>query len=138
MSKTTRVYIAGRFDRKNELATYAAQLEEIGLACTSRWLTGVHDATSEKALTERELAVFAHEDHEDIRSADWLVLFLEDPSAGYMTGGRHVETGIALERGMPVYLIGEAGENVFHAEVTRFPTWQHFLHACDVMREVLA
>lgn len=124
----TKMYLAGRFDRKDELACYAAQLEDVGHVVTSRWLTGVHDHTTERELTPDDLAVFAAEDLEDIDAADLLVLFTERPDAGYMSGGRHVEFGYALARCPAVVIVG-GPENVFHHGLTQYDTWDAFLIA---------
>jgi hypothetical protein len=76
-------------------------------------------------------------DLEDVRAADALVVIKPTTSHRDSTGGHHVETGIALERGLPIILLGEA-ENVFHqherVHVLSWPvdTWAHvaeLLHA---------
>lgn len=112
---TLHVYLAGRFNRRAELAQYASDLTHVGITVTSRWLSGAHD--KELTLTEddgRRLArQYAREDLEDIRKADLLVAFTEDQSIGYTSGGRHCEYGIALERGIPIILVGPGVENVF-------------------------
>lgn len=116
------VYLAARFDRKVELAGYAAELRDLGYTVTSRWLTGVHDATSARALDEGDLWAFAMEDFEDIDNANLLIAFTEDPSIGYTSGGRHVELGYALATGLDVIVVGPR-ENVFHACLSRYETW---------------
>jgi hypothetical protein len=72
-------------------------------------------------------APFALADLEDLRKADTLIAFT-DASDRYSSGGRHVEFGVAVERGMEIYVIGPR-ENVFYAlpEVNWFPTWQEFV-----------
>lgn len=133
----TTIYLAGRFTRKDELATYANDLEALGYTVTSRWLTGTHDATTEHALTDADLARFAREDLEDIDAADWLIFFAETPDAGYMSGGRHVEFGYALAKGKSVYVIGPA-ENVFHAGHVCWSSWTAFITACRTTRNGVA
>ena len=123
----TTYYLAGRFDRKAEIARYADDLRTIGSTVNARWLTGAHDHTTEGCLTGDQLIQYASEDLEDIDAADALVLFLEHPNAGYLSGGRHVETGYAIARGKAIYLVGFAKENVFHALYPRFATWDAFM-----------
>lgn len=89
-------YLAGRFSRKDELAGYARQIEAAGDYVTSRWLTGAHDAHSERVLTSEELRAFAMEDLEDIHGSSGFILFTETPDVGYTSGGRMVEFGWAL------------------------------------------
>jgi nucleoside 2-deoxyribosyltransferase len=86
-----------------------------GVVVTSRWIEGNHeierDASGEDADRERQR--FAEEDLEDINRADVLVIF--SPREHFRTGrgGRHVEVGYAIGRGIPIVLVGER-ENVFH------------------------
>ena len=127
-------YLAGRFSRKDELAGYAKDLEAAGHTVTSRWLTGTHDATSERELTSDELAEFAYEDLDDIDDSDIFVLFTETPDAGYTSGGRMVEFGYAMNhtsRFIRVMVVGPR-ENVFthilNADCV-FPDWQAFREA---------
>jgi len=55
----------------------------------------------------------AEADLEDVARSNGLLFFAEDSSAGYLTGGRHVELGYALGRGLWIWVIGDR-ENVFH------------------------
>ena len=57
------------------------------------------------------------------------VMFCEGPTAGYMSGGRHVELGLALAfKDIETWIVGDP-ENVFHhlSEVDRFASWQDAL-----------
>lgn len=127
-----RIYLAGRFSRKNELAEYASELENrYGHIVTSRWLTGAHDASSERELTDYDLGLFAVEDLDDIRDATMFVLFTESPDAGYTSGGRMVELGYALSAydEIAIVIIGP-NENVFtRLALERFDTWDEFIES---------
>lgn len=111
MRNHDNIYIAGRFDRKEELRGYADTLTSLGYYVTSTWLYGKHESDGE--CTTDELAAFAEEDLLDIMNADVLLAFTETPEIGYQTGGRHVELGFALGQGIDVAIIGPP-ENVFH------------------------
>lgn len=112
MRNHDNIYIAGRFDRKEELRGYADTLTSLGYYITSTWLYGKHESDGE--CTTDELAAFAEEDLLDIMNADVLLAFTEDKlSSGYHSGGRHVELGFALGQGIDVAIIGPP-ENVFH------------------------
>ena len=93
---STTYYLAGRFSRKDELAGYANQIVAAGERVNARWLTGAHDASTERELTSEELRAFAMEDLEDIHGSSGFILFTESPDAGYTSGGRMVEFGWAL------------------------------------------
>ena len=110
----TRVYLAGRYSRREELRTHAAELELAGHTVTSRWLVG-HD--------ELDDALCAIVDYSDISRAQVLVSFGEAPRTR-TRGGRHVEFGIALAKGLYVFHVGPR-EHVFHhlAEVAWFEYW---------------
>lgn len=124
MTKPLCVYVAGRFGRQGELSGYADDLEDHGLVCTSRWLRGDHGWTTNEAedFTSPQLRQFAQEDLEDIDDADVLVVFTEDASAGYLSGGRHVEYGYALAKGKRLVIVG-GPENVFHHGEDTVPDW---------------
>jgi hypothetical protein len=82
----------------------AEGLRRRGHWIVSRWIDG-QDTDDRQAVAR---------DWEDLHNADCLVAFAETPGApGRQRGGRHVEFGIALARGIRVILVGEP-ENVFH------------------------
>lgn len=123
-----RLYLAAKYSRRDELNRYAEDLRGLGHVVNCRWLSE-HDlpvgAPPEGGLR------FALDDIEDIRAADLLIAFTEEPGkpgAGRNRGGRHVELGIAIGRGMPVYVVGWR-ENVFCylPEVIFFETWPEAL-----------
>ena len=127
-----RIYLAGRFSRREELLGYASELQEAGHEVTSRWLA-MHDnprLTREIELARDSIdpgaATFAIADHVDVRRAEALVAFTEpvgdQPFAG--RGGRHVEIGWAQEWGKRVLVIGGI-ENAAHElpAVVHIPAW---------------
>lgn len=131
----TTAYLAGRYTRREELRGYAAELEALGIRVVARWLDGSHQWATPALMAETEAAFgpagagdvagaeppaeafrFALDDLEDVRGADLVVSFTErprDPVAGASRGGRHVEFGIAYERGAFCMVVGWR-ENVFH------------------------
>lgn len=108
-----RIYLAGRYGRRKELAEYAERLHRLGHQVTSRWLYGAHEMIDERPAPE-EARRFAEEDLVDLQNANLLIAFTEAPGpvAGRGRGGRHVELGYALASGLPVYVVGHR-ENVF-------------------------
>lgn len=124
----TAVYLAGRFDRKDEIAGYAAELRELGYTVTSRWLTDAHQwsGTDDSEIPQDELWTFAMEDFEDLNAANLLIAFTEDRSVGYTSGGRHVELGYALAQPLDVIVVGPR-ENIFHACLSQYDTWPEAL-----------
>lgn len=101
-----RIYIAGRYSRRVEFQDFANQLKEIGHTITSRWLDGRHDGVDD--------AQCAKDDFEDVKSADVVISFTEEPRCA-TRGGRHVEFGLALAWGKPCIMIGDKKEHVFHS-----------------------
>jgi calcineurin-like phosphoesterase family protein len=118
-----RFYLAARYDRLHEMQAYRSLLEDLGHEVTSRWVNGNHDMDSDGYPED-----FAYEDWDDIDASDCLIFFSEDPTAGFMRGGRHVEFGIALSEDKLLVLIGEP-ENVFHyfPWIFRFNRFEDFL-----------
>jgi nucleoside 2-deoxyribosyltransferase len=102
-STTLHVYLAGRSEDVDAVRTLRERLGAVGIACTSSWLTKFDE--SERVGALRCLM--------DIARADALVLVNLSRVHRSGTGGRHVETGVALTLGKPVVVLGSR-ENVFH------------------------
>jgi nucleoside 2-deoxyribosyltransferase len=109
-----KIYLAARYSQKEEMKLVAKQLRCHGHIITSTWLeeTEPPDVTLDQ-LTEHFLAYQAEVDLNDIKRADIFVLFSIDPLIPTVRGGRHVETGVALALGKPIYVVGPK-ENIFH------------------------
>jgi hypothetical protein len=127
----SRVYLAARYSRREELCRYADDLRAIGHTITSRWLDGNHQVDDrglsvEADRSERER--FAREDFEDVTSANICISFTETPRSSNSRGGRHVELGLALGLNISCVVIGPR-ENVFHCLtwVSIYPTWESYM-----------
>lgn len=105
------VYVASRFEDKDQARSVRDALVAAGVACTSRWLEEESKTESSEQERRRYYAVM---DLEDILSADALVLLDAPETHRTGTGGRHVETGYAIAAGKQVLIYGER-ENVFHS-----------------------
>ncbi len=124
----TKIYLAARYSRSAELRRYRDILEEMGHTVTSTWIEGGHEALKEGGPELKAArAEFAYSDIHDLRQADTIICFMEEPRTP-TRGGRHVEYGIALERGMELIVIGPK-ETIFHeiGEVFHYNTWEEFI-----------
>lgn len=114
------VYLAGRYSRREELVGYANQLVDAGFTVTSTWLNGHHDYKEQYDLSSathvEAMRKFATEDIDDVKRADVLIAFTEEPRKTATRGGRHVEFGYALGMGKNVIVVGPL-ENVFYATI---------------------
>lgn len=125
-----RIYIAGRFARRDQFAVIATELEAAGAQVTSRWLS-----TSDAPLQRHHLTPdsrggeMAAMDFEDVRGSDICIAFTECPEAAQGRGGRHTELGIALALSLRVVIVGPR-EHVFHClpEIQQFDTWEQARH----------
>lgn len=108
-----RVYVAGASSERNERAKpVIVALREMGFRITHDWTVAVdmHGANNEaKSLTKEQLAYCAYEDLVGVRMADILVLLAPQ---NFSTGA-WVELGIALERGMEVFVSGSCDKCIF-------------------------
>lgn len=111
----TKIYLAARYSRFQEMQGYRTQLEARGYEVTSRWINGDHqvdnDALAEARNAER--IRFATEDRADLMAASVVIAFTEEPRKTTTRGGRHVEAGIALATGKRLIVNGWR-ENVFY------------------------
>lgn len=138
------IYLAARYGRREELCGYREQLVAAGHVVTSRWLQGSHqigpagqpltddgEAAIEwgtSALAAELRQAFAWEDLLDVASADLLLAFTQEPYATPTRGGRWVEFGYALARGISLTIVGPR-ENLFCwlPVVRQYDTWEEAL-----------
>jgi len=108
------IYLASPYHRRGELKCYAWELEYQGHTVTSRWLGGSHDSLVDGIDDVATRGGWAAEDIENIRAADTLLVFpLPASEGGMVTGGVHVEMGIALALGKRIIAVG-GRPNVFY------------------------
>jgi nucleoside 2-deoxyribosyltransferase len=120
-----KIYLASQYSWKERLIDYAKQLREDGIIVTSRWLEEPHKSNSLMSdVSESLLTEYATCDLEDTEAADIVVFFSVPETQPTSRGGRHVEFGYALAKGIPIYVVGPK-ENIFHYHglVRHFATW---------------
>jgi hypothetical protein len=103
------IYLASRYSRCLELQGYAAQLTTAGHRVASRWHGGNHQADD---LSSDNAVRYALEDLQDLRDANVLILFTEQPRSTNSRGGSMVELGIAIATNKRIFIIGPAA-NIF-------------------------
>ena len=126
-----KIYLSSRYGRIHEMQAMAAWLRNHGHTVTSRWLNDDEslDIYTPEHDTARE---WAFQDIEDIRAADCLVAFTEQPQSPWSRGGRHVELGYAMGEGKSTVVVGPR-ENIFcHCSHLWCETVQEFM---DWVRE---
>ena len=119
-----RIYLAAPYSQKEQMQRYAAELQANDIIVTSSWLAKPHaPETQMKDLTSDQHRAYAMQDIKDVQAADILVFFT-DQTKTIVRGGRHVEFGIAVQRRIPIYVIGDF-ENIFHylPRVIHFKKW---------------
>jgi len=119
-----KIYIAARFSRRDYVRILHAQLTKLNYICTSNWCFNSPKDQSTSSLKRNE----ALRDISDIRNSHLIVLLTDTSDVGYITGGKHVELGLALALNKLTCVVGER-ENVFHYldAVNHFDTWDGFL-----------
>lgn len=108
-----------------------AMAERDGHEVVSSWLD---EPTAE--LTPWWMKMCALNDWHDLKQAECVVQFTDWPST---TGGRFVEMGLALERGIKVVEVGSHGAGVYSylPEVGHYDTFQDFLESIYDESEVV-
>lgn len=126
-----RVYLASQYARREELKSYADQLQSIGIDSTARWLNENADLNGKMSNhTLLENAEIAQRDIEDVDKAEAVLLFTNGSETKIVRGAHHFELGYAYGRGKKVFTVGPR-DNVFHYLpcVVNFPTWaEAFAH----------
>lgn len=116
-----KIYLAGRFNRLEELRGYADCLTSDGHEVTASWVYG-----GEEGLKYDDIAEL---DFKDVQRADCIVHFTEPHASSNPGGGAHTEFGIAIALGLELFIVGEK-QQVFHwtPGVTQFPHFKALRH----------
>lgn len=133
-SGMSKVYLAARYSRNEEMRCVRVVLMALGYEVTSRWID-CHEGKYPGSFTCERLnddpgycAAIGRNDVEDLAAADTVVSFTSPVGGG--KGGRHVEFGLALGLGKQLIIVGPR-ENVFHTlpQVQWYPDWPRLVAA---------
>lgn len=133
-SGISKVYLAARYSRDEEMRGVRAVLMALGYEVTSRWID-CHEGKYPGSFTCERLnddpgycAAVGRKDVEDLAAADTVVSFTSPGGGG--KGGRHVEFGLALGLDKRLIIVGPR-ENVFHTlpRVQWYPDWPSLVMA---------
>lgn len=144
-----RIYLAAPYFARDYLRGYIPELEFSGHIVTSSWLQASH-AIQENTLgtapgmDDSYARDHAAQDIEEVLESDALILFTWDTAlahcppdqvTGPNSGGRHVETGVALATSIPVIVFGQP-ENIFHrgAGVQVCSRWEDVIETLDAVQ----
>ena len=100
-----KIYLAARYDRKDEIEKIAEQLST-DFIIVSTW----HDKQDKPLVPIEWLRRSAWNDYLELQSAEIVVVFTDGERC---SGGKHTEFGLALAWGIPILLVGQR-EQVFH------------------------
>lgn len=128
-----KVYLAARFDRKEEMKALSLLLGVHGIECTSRWLDEPPLPKGQRAQA-RFLQNTAQMDADDVYAADMLIRFSDDLSkpkvpSRWCTSSRMEETGMAHAWGKQIVIVG-GKQSLFD----RFTNRVHVRDAAELLR----
>lgn len=116
------VYLAARFDRREEMKHYRLDLNEKGIEVRARWIDTPPGSPSDVELTHVERRIAAIECIQDIDAADAVIVFTSERQSP----GHNIEFGYALARVKRIYIVGQI-RSVFHAlTYPAYPDWEAF------------
>jgi nucleoside 2-deoxyribosyltransferase len=124
-----KFYLAAGFSRKDEIAGKTRQLQSLKIGVTSTWPW--EDAAPHSTLDsvgDEYLILNGRKDLGEIKAADGVILFTQDPTKPFVRGGRMHEFGYAQGLGKRLIVCGPR-ENIFHylPEVEVVATWEELL-----------
>lgn len=143
-----RIYIAAPYAVRDYLRPFADSLAREGHIITASWLDATHEihaGTLETApdLDDDYAEAHARQDVDEVAQSD-IVVLVTWPTAqslafgqdlGGNSGGRHVETGVALALDIPVLVWGQP-ENIFHRGIcSAVDTWEEVVDKIGVLRD---
>lgn len=106
------VYIATRFQDQEYAKSIRNMILRSDLECsvTCSWLD---ETETDQSIDAKGRLTRAFMDYFEVTSSNVLVVLNPYHKHGHGSGGFHLETGIALAKGIPVVYLGEP-ENIFH------------------------
>lgn len=104
-----KVYIAGPWKRRSEVATAALKFEAAGHKITEKWWDHVDVGQEDMAAQSVEMTRQAKADKAGVFAADHFILLNLEYSEG-----KCVELGMAISEGVPIIAVGKPSMNVFH------------------------
>lgn len=104
----TKIYLAAAYSESESMLGVRDVLQVLGHEVTSRWIdTAKHHPypLGPETLTDEPVLgrLHAKADMEDVRAADWVIVFTTVPST---SGGFHTEVGMALAWGKKITIVG--------------------------------
>ena len=112
-----KIYVAGKYQDRVRVKSIHQEIRRIGHEITLDWTN--HNIYPNDAVAGK-LKGFAKDDVWGVKEAD---LFIGLMTEKYEYKGLWVEMGVALGKGIPVWIIGSAGDSCIfmnHPLVTRF------------------
>lgn len=123
-----KIYIAAMSKNQAQAIALRDKLEAGDHFCTASWL--LEDMS--KPLSDAAKGTVAFKDVLEVQASD-LVILLAETEPVHVPGGKHVEVGVALGSGIPVYVVGPP-ENVFHYH----PLVERFSDIDDLLSHLIA
>lgn len=128
-----KVYVAARYDRKDEVTEIVECLMCDGFTVTSTWHREPYAPKVQLPdLPEDEHRDLALRDIRELDEADVILLLTDPPTEPHVRGGKHVEFGYALAKDKELICCGPA-ENIFH-HLPRVWIVDDFHAAVEVLR----
>ena len=126
-----KIYIASFFDTKDRILPYVAKIRDMGYPqnpryyeLTSTWLNETHTGELSEGMKNWY-------GYRDLRELDYSDLLIIDTFDETPRGGREVEMGYCMGRGIHVWVVGPM-RNVFHrlADI-KFASWDEVLKVLE-------
>ena len=109
-----KFYLAGRYQDKETIGSFAKSLSKIGHEITATWMYEPYDPNIlQSQLSLQENRICGIKDLKEISECEELIFFSENEITPTPRNGRHVEFGYALALGKRINVIGPR-ENIFH------------------------
>lgn len=117
-----KLYLAARYDRREEMREIRVKLHLLGFVVTSRWLDETPETEAAVAAGDAQARrTTAEIDLVDIQAADALLIFQDEPGAP-KSDGKHFEAGYAAGIDVPVISIGTGRPSIFYSLTYRADT----------------
>ncbi len=93
------IYLAARYNRREEMKRYAVEIEKLGHRVVAQWVDG-----NEEGKTRQQAAWM---DFTDVQRSDTVILVTDPYGSLNMGGGRHFEFGAGYALDKDCWFVGE-------------------------------
>jgi hypothetical protein len=127
-----KFYVASKYENAQAVREAITRLTNLGHVVTHDWTKSEAWDWNEPGATEKYAPICSIADVKGVMNANILIVLTHNYQ---MMIGAHVELGIGLAMGIPIYIVGKQPRNIFsfHPNITRVETFEEVI---EILSEI--